>query len=201
MVRVLFEMARHYGPSVIFIDEIDSLCSKRGGNSEHEASRRLKTEILVQMDGISGSKGGDTSNRVVVLGATNNPWDLDNAIIRRLEKRIHVPIPDKQTRLELFNFCLKGINLDKGLNLNKMAEITEGYSSADISIVCRDASMMPMRKLIENKSNLEIKSLNKNEMEPITTNDVQISLNKTRPSVSKEEVIKYEKWTAEFGSS
>lgn len=142
LVKNLFELARQHKPSIIFIDEIDSLCSSRSDN-ESESARRIKTEFLVQMQGV----GNDTDG-ILVLGATNIPWVLDSAIRRRFEKRIYIPLPEEHARLVMFKLHFGNtphqISDD---DLKQLANRTEGYSGADISIVVRDALMEPVRKV------------------------------------------------------
>lgn len=110
-------MARYYAPTTIFIDEIDALASKRGSSSGGEdTGRKMKAELLVQVDGANSNNNDQELDEngnekpmklVTVLAATNNPWDLDDAIIRRLEKRIHIPLPTETARKKLFELKLK----------------------------------------------------------------------------------------------
>ncbi|XP_011823235.1 PREDICTED: katanin p60 ATPase-containing subunit A-like 1, partial [Mandrillus leucophaeus] len=137
LVRLLFEMARFYAPTTIFIDEIDSICSRRGTSDEHEASRRVKSELLIQMDGVGGAlENDDPSKMVMVLAATNFPWDIDEALRRRLEKRIYIPLPTAKGRAELLKINLREVELDPDIQLEDIAEKIEGYSGADITNVC-----------------------------------------------------------------
>jgi len=201
LVRLLFEMARFYAPSTIFIDEIDSLCSRRGSESEHEASRRVKSELLVQMDGMS-SITAEPGKVVMVLAATNFPWDIDEALRRRLEKRIYIPLPTLEGRESLLKINLKGLKVEEDLDLGSIACQLEGYSGADITNVCRDASMMSMRRKIAGKKPSEIRSLCKEELDmPVTKQDFIEAVHKCNKSVSREDLEKYEKWMEEFGSS
>uniref|UniRef100_A0A1S4D6H5 Katanin p60 ATPase-containing subunit A1-like n=1 Tax=Nicotiana tabacum TaxID=4097 RepID=A0A1S4D6H5_TOBAC len=108
-VRCLFDLARAHAPSTIFIYEIDSLCSARGASGEHEVSRRVKSELLVQIDGLNNSTNNTAGKPVTVLAATNFPWGLDEALRRRLEKRIYIPLPDFKSRKELIKINLKSI--------------------------------------------------------------------------------------------
>lgn len=135
-------MARQNKPSIIFIDEVDSLCSSRSDN-ESESARRIKTEFLVQMQGV-----GNDSEGILVLGATNIPWVLDAAIRRRFEKRIYIPLPDLNARKSMFKLHVGSTpNSLSEEDLKTLAQKTDGYSGHDISIVVRDALMQPVRKL------------------------------------------------------
>lgn len=199
LMHILFDMARFYAPSTIFFDEIDGLCSARGGAGEHEASRRVKSQLLVEMDG--AGHGGDDDKIVMVLGATNIPWNLDEALRRRLEKRIYIPLPDHKGRKALFEINLRELKLTDDMNLESLAEMTEGYSGADITNVCRDASMMSMRRLVRGKTREEILKLKKDEVDsPITKADFDEAIKRVQSSVGKQDLEKYQKWMAEYGS-
>ncbi|XP_059484902.1 katanin p60 ATPase-containing subunit A1 isoform X2 [Neocloeon triangulifer] len=199
LIRILFEMARFHAPSTIFIDELDSLCSSRGSDSEHEASRRFKAELLIQMDGLDSA----SDDRVVmVLAATNHPWDIDEAFRRRFEKRIYIPLPDAISRVELLELCLQSVKLEPGLNLKSLSIQLEGYSGCDISNVCRDAAMMSMRRLITGKSAEEIRAIRKEEVDlPVTSDDFKEAILRCKKSVSNNDKQRYEQWINEFGAS
>ncbi|XP_069951599.1 katanin p60 ATPase-containing subunit A-like 1 isoform X2 [Cherax quadricarinatus] len=201
LVRLLFEMARFYAPSTIFVDEIDSLCSRRGSESEHEASRRVKSELLMQMDGIQ-STDSDEPKVVMVLAATNFPWDIDEALRRRLEKRIYIPLPNEEGRVALLTINLREVKLDETVNLSEIAMMLSGYSGADITNVCRDASMMSMRRKIAGLTPDEIRALPKEELDlPVSQTDFHDAIQKCNKSVSQDDLEKYENWMREFGAS
>ncbi|KAI5747693.1 hypothetical protein M8J77_017515 [Diaphorina citri] len=200
LVRLLFEMARFYAPSTIFIDEIDSLCSRRGSESEHEASRRVKSELLVQMDGLSSAE--DSSKVVMVLAATNFPWDIDEALRRRLEKRIYIPLPSKAGREALLKINLKEVKVDPAVDLTHIASQLDGYSGADITNVCRDASMMSMRRKIIGLTPEQIRQIPKEELDlPVSQRDFEEALARCNKSVAREDLEKYDKWMGEYGST
>ncbi|CAB1105961.1 unnamed protein product [Ectocarpus sp. CCAP 1310/34] len=250
MVRVLFEMARYYAPSTIFFDEIDSLAGSRGSDGEHEASRRVKTELMVQMDGVTGGGGGDgsspddqgsdeaggggggggngdgggdgdsgqgggaSSKTVIVLAATNTPWSLDEAlrrrVQRRLEKRIYIPLPTEVGRKELFRINLGDVEVDDDVDLDALAGLTDGYSGADVAIVCRDAAMMSVRRVMKGalERGLSGPEIQKHIMEmkdelaaAVTMEDFRSSLRKVSKSVGQADLDKYAEWMKEFGSA
>lgn len=199
LVRLLFEMARFYAPSTIFIDEIDSLCASRGSDSEHEASRRFKAELLIQMDGLNASMNDEKI--IMVLAATNHPWDIDEAFRRRFEKRVFISLPNDETRSALLQLCLKDVNVSPDLDTNLIAEELSGFAGSDISNVCRDAAMMSMRRKIIGRTPAEIKQIRREDVDlPVTTEDFQEAMSRTKKSVSLADIAKFEKWMNEFGS-
>lgn len=195
LVRILFEMARFYAPTTIFMDEIDAIAGQRS-SGEHESNRRVKSELLIQMDGVSVASSasanevlqeGERLKTVVVLAATNIPWDLDEAFRRRLEKRIYIPLPSEHGRKVLFDINLRGIKIDEDVNWEDLVNKTKGYSGADIANVCREAAMMPMRrKILMGGLNFEeISKINHEELEiPITMSDFVEALKNIQKSVS-----------------
>jgi len=143
-VKEMFELARQKRPAIIFIDEVDSLCSSRSEN-ESESVRRIKAEFLTQMDGVGAS---DSSDNILVLGATNLPWALDSAIQRRFEKRIYIPLPEVTARTSMFKLHLGDTPHElTEKDFKKLGETAQGYSGADIRIVVREALMQPVRKV------------------------------------------------------
>jgi spastin len=141
LVRALFAMARELQPAVVFIDEIDSLLSARGGGNEHEASRRLKNEFLTQFDGVATADG----ERVLVMGATNLPHQLDIAALRRFPKRVYLPLPDTATRMVLIRRLVSKAKSDlSDRDLKAIADQTEGYSASDLTALATEAAYGPI---------------------------------------------------------
>ncbi|XP_032665015.1 spastin isoform X1 [Odontomachus brunneus] len=191
LVRALFAIARELQPSVIFIDEVDSLLSERKDN-EHEASRRLKTEFLVEFDGLPCNP----EERVLVMAATNRPQELDEAALRRFTKRVYVTLPDQQTRIVLLQRLLAKHNDPlTSEELNEMAVMTEGYSGSDLTALAKDAALGPIRELNPD----QVKELDLNSVRNITMQDFRDSLKRIRRSVSPASLAAYEKWSFEYG--
>lgn len=162
LVRVLFEVARYHGPSTIFLDEIDSILTSRDGEGgEHEASRRMKTELLIQMDGVKSSASSSigasngSEGQVFVMAASNLPWDLDIAVLRRLEKRVLVPLPSVGAREAMFRKHL-GDRSAGDMDFAGVAAQTEGYSGADIELLSRESAMMPVRRLMHRMEEIDL---------------------------------------------
>eukprot|EP01084_Bolivina_argentea_P287520 493372_1 len=198
IMRTLFNMAREKQPSIIFIDEIDSLLTARGGNNEAESSRRIKTEFLVQFDGVKASADGKDA-RVLIIGATNLPEQLDEAVLRRFGKRILVPVPDEDARYGILrNLTSKQMNDLTEYDFRQIVSRTNLYSASDLTQVCKDAAMGPIRDL--GSKILDADEDNVIEVGSIKLQHFESALKNVRASVKQESLLNYQKWNTLFGS-
>ena len=231
VVRALFVTARKQEQSIIFIDEIDSLLSSRGMGMENDAARKVKTEFMVQLSGINHQNG--KIGQLLVIAATNRPWDLDSAVVRRLAKRIYVPLPGLDARASLMRNALLGdvvkeeeeeeqeqevkkemkkrdttsverIQKDQetegvaGIELQRLAALTEGYSGSDLFELCREASTVRLRSL--DLWNRDPTSITSEMVRRIEMSDFEKALQVIRPSVAPLTLKTYEEWNLLFGS-
>uniref|UniRef100_A0A8D0AEZ1 Katanin p60 ATPase-containing subunit A-like 2 n=1 Tax=Sander lucioperca TaxID=283035 RepID=A0A8D0AEZ1_SANLU len=202
LVRVLFELARYHAPSTIFLDELESVMSQRGTSmgGEHEGSRRMKTELLVQMDGLAKSE-----DLVFVLAASNLPWELDHAMLRRLEKRIIVSLPSSPARQAMISHWLPPLSSTGGVELRTELDYEtlgmEGYSGSDIRLVCKEAAMRPVRKIFDaleshQDGDTDVPAI---QLETVTTADFLEVITHTKPS-ARNLMDKYTAWEREYES-
>lgn len=192
LMRALFGVARARQPSVIFIDEIDSIMSARSSN-EHEASRRLKSEFLIQFDGVMSND----EDRVVIMGATNRPQEIDDAVRRRLVKRIYVPLPNMSTRKDLLNKLLTGSAYSlPNSDIGRIAQDTDRYSGSDLHALCQEAAMIPIREL-----GTRVNTVKADQVRSLRYTDFQHAMRVIRPSVARDQLQQFELWNEEFGSN
>eukprot|EP01063_Lacrimia_lanifica_P011300 TRINITY_DN1810_c0_g2_i1.p2 TRINITY_DN1810_c0_g2~~TRINITY_DN1810_c0_g2_i1.p2 ORF type:complete len:434 (+),score=153.26 TRINITY_DN1810_c0_g2_i1:87-1388(+) len=228
LVRNLFEMARENKPAIIFVDEIDSMCGARSAG-DNESSGRVKTEFLVQMQGVGHDDSG-----ILVLAATNLPWQLDTAIRRRFQRRIEIPLPEMEARLEMFKIHLgdTATSLTQA-DFEKLATMTEMYSGSDISVLVNSALMEPIRTLTLAQHFKEVPGPDPQDPEKtvpnrlvpcspgdpaakemalmevphremvmcpdVTMTDFLRAFQTARPSVSQDDLKDHKKFTSEFG--
>jgi vacuolar protein-sorting-associated protein 4 len=218
LIKALFELARKNKPAVIFIDEIDSVLSARS-EGENEATRRLKTEFLIQMQGV-----GKDDKGILVLGATNIPWGLDPAVRRRFQKKIYISLPESKARKLMLKLNLGDTYNDlTDEQFGILGDLTEGYSGSDIYNLTQDAIYGPLRKC---QRATHFKHLDERHIVPcspsdpgamemkindiadpgslvapvVTFEDFILSLQKMKPTVSQADLEKQLKFTEEFGT-
>lgn len=189
----MFAVARARAPSLIFIDEIDSILSRRSSD-EHEASRRLKTEFLIAFDGVASAQINENGDKcpVTVLAASNRPEELDEAVLRRLPRRIYIPLPDAAARHSLITSLLASLphKISKE-NMKALITATDTYSYSDLSALCSEAALGPLRSVPMDKLLQSTSKINSKDIPPITYEHFKIALTKVKPSVSPERLIQY----------
>ena len=215
--KAVFTLARRLSPCVVFIDEVDSLLSSREGTSDDSAHGTLtsvKTTMMSEWDGLNSGSGTTLSNkgadRVIVVGSTNRPFDLDEAVLRRFPRRLLVDLPDLETRKEILEVTLAENRLDPSVNLTQIAECMEGYTGSDIKEVCREAVVHISHEHAQWLDQGYIDSTsggNPNQprsqevLRPVTTADFDRALSKLKRSVSEtgRELARVWEWNEEYG--
>ena len=184
LIRVLFTMARHNAPATIFMDEADALLGERGAAAEHEASRRCKAELLVQLDGLETEREGN----ILFLASTNLPWAIDQAIMRRFSKKILVDLPDEEERLTIIMSCfLTSVTSPPCTErLREIARETAGYSGSDLTLLCKEATLASLRRA-QDDTKLEI-----------TVEMLKAAKNLVKPSTGDHR--KFGEWNRKFGT-
>ncbi|KIL67766.1 hypothetical protein M378DRAFT_9045 [Amanita muscaria Koide BX008] len=158
LVAGLFSLARKTQPSIIFIDEIDSFLRERT-KGDHEVTGMMKAEFMTLWDGLTSG-----SDRILVLGATNRPNDIDAAILRRMPKRFAIGLPNREQRLKILNLMLQDTKLSPEFPVEQLADMTEGFSGSDLKELCRNAAMVPVREFMRGAS-LDQELLSKGQLE------------------------------------
>ena len=190
LVRALFELAFEKEPSVVFIDEIESILCKRS-DSENEAMKRLKTEFLIQFDGV----GSSADAKVLIIGATNRPFDLDPAVVRRLPKRVYVgPFNEVEKKGFIKTIIQQNECTITDSQFEQIAKMCTNYSNSDLKELCREAAYEPLRELTGDK----LKGVTK--LRAIKYEDFEKALKKVRGTLTKDVLKELEVWNSQFGA-
>ncbi|XP_019463060.1 PREDICTED: uncharacterized protein LOC109361970 isoform X1 [Lupinus angustifolius] len=210
-VKAVFSLASKIAPSVIFVDEVDSMLGRRENPGEHEAMRKMKNEFMVNWDGL---RTKDTE-RVLVLAATNRPFDLDEAVIRRLPRRLMVNLPDAPNRAKILKVILAKEELSPDIDLDAVASMTDGYSGSDLKNLCVTAAHRPIKEILEKEkkecaaalaegrpapslcSSVDIRSLN---MDDFKYAHQQVCASVSSESVNMTELLQWNELYGEGGS-
>lgn len=206
-VKAVFTLANKIAPSVIFIDEVDSMLGRRGKDSEHSAMRKLKNEFMASWDGLRTRD----KERVLVLAATNRPFDLDEAVIRRFPRRLMVDLPDAENRVKILRVILVDEDLAPDFNIEELAAATDGYSGSDLKSLCTTAAYQRIRELLDQESKEREKAKSEGqpppltsktpELRPISMSDMRQAMEKVRSSVSSDarSILELRQWNEQYG--
>jgi len=202
MIAAIFRVAYRMAPSLIFFDEIESLVMKR--DSGREAATGVVQTFLTELDGFKSKK---LDKPVIVIAATNKPWLLDEAILSRFEKRIYIPLPDREARKEIFRLNLerRGFMIE-GITYDELADLTKGYSGRDIANACREAIILMLRrsnpdiyeKLTRIQSLQQLQEM-KYKVTLIKREELLMAIKKVKPPITQQDIQRYIEWMKQHG--
>jgi transitional endoplasmic reticulum ATPase len=181
-IRELFKKAKQVSPTIVFLDEIDSIAPRRGAYAGSHVTESVVNQILTSIDGLESMEG------VIIIGATNRPDILDPSLLRpgRFDRLLLIPSPDFKSRKEIFKIHTKDMPISKDVSLKNLAEKTDGFSGADIEGMCREAAMLSLRQDVKSKI--------------VKKEHFEKALSSTRASITDEIMNYYEKVTQDLGS-
>lgn len=193
-VSKLFSMARKLHdsegvPVLIFVDEIDSLLGNR--KSEVGGEVRVKNQFLTEMDGINGKS---KESKLYVIGATNKPWSLEAGFLRRFQKRIYVSLPNRESRIHLFDQYTRRLQMESSLRIEDLAKLSDGYSGSDVKDICQSAQLRVVDELFQSGKGLDSDANTRS----ITELDFKEILKMRKPSVSMDMIRAYLRWSDQF---
>ncbi|MBN2042201.1 MAG: ATP-binding protein [Candidatus Aenigmarchaeota archaeon] len=195
IISMLFSKAKEKQPSVIFMDEFDSIMVSRDRDL-NESTRRVVGQLLQEIEGFASK----VEDKIILIAATNKPWDLDDAMISRFQRKIYVPLPDQEARKAIIEIHIKGVTLE-GITINSLSERTEGFSGRDIANLCREAVMTMIREKNPKLEELTSGQIEKYTMSyrPLKEKDFKKAFEKIRPSVEPDSIKKYSEWGKQMG--
>jgi len=197
IISEIYGTARENSPSVVFLDEFESLTGKRGADEQSGAERRILSTILSELDGLS--EKGRSEIFVLTIAATNRPWDVDAAVLSRFEKRVLIPLPDDAARLEILKILFTKRGFQTSANLGDVVERTKGFSGREIERLCKEVTTRMIRHMntdlpkvvdagLDNARDYEVK------VRPISMDDWNFGIGRITPATSPQEMDKYLKW-------
>ncbi|GLJ18064.1 hypothetical protein SUGI_0318690 [Cryptomeria japonica] len=206
-IRALFSVASKISPTVIFIDEVDSMLSQRNSEEESSVLRRMKNEFMVNWDGLRTKE----NERVLILAATNRPFDLDEAVIRRMPRRLLVNLPDAPNRAKIMKAILRKEKMAQDVDLDAIAKMTEGYSGCDLKDLCVAAAYRPIQEILEKEKQEKALAIAERrplplvsgsvEIRPLNMSDMEHACQQVRASVSPDSAYMQRllQWEEQYG--
>jgi len=203
IITALYNVARSRSPSIIFLDEFDSIALSRSGDIS-ESSRRVLSTLLSELDGLQDKK---SSRYVLTMAATNTPWDLDAAVLSRFQKRIYVPLPDLEAVMEMIKINTQKKGIEFQGDLREIAEycVSNLFAGRDVTTLCNEAIWNMVREQNTGLSQLADKSVDavrqfKLKVRPLNKSDFQKSFDTIESAVKERDIIKHESWAQEYGA-
>lgn len=205
-VKAVFTLASKISPSVIFIDEVDSMLGRRGKDTEHSAMRKLKNEFMSSWDGLRTRE----KERVLVLAATNRPFDLDEAVIRRFPRRLMVDLPDALNRAKILKIILADEDIASDLDIDELASATDSYSGSDLKNLCTTAAYQRIREILDQEKKEKEKAIADGRepppvgtpyIRPLNMADMKLAMEKVRSSVASDatSMLELQQWNDQYG--